>query len=1110
MSLVNKFFYFLIFIVSLSCNDATHDVTSADSNQYQGKPIFTMLDASKTGLDFDNKLELTTEMNIFKYMYFYNGGGVASADFNNDGLMDILFIGNLVDNKMYINKGHLKFEDITAKTGIVNDSTWSNGATVVDINQDGMMDIYISQVGSMPPYNGHNTLYVCKSIKDGLPTYAEESKKYGLDLSGYGTQAAFFDYDLDGDLDMYQLNHSTHANGTFGQKNQFIGTYHPTSGDRFFKNDNGKYKEVTRQCGINSTVIGYGLGIVVSDVNMDGFPDIYIGNDFHENDYLYINQRNGTFREALTDQMMHTSRFSMGIDAADINNDCLPDIISLDMLPENREILKRSENDEDVALYKFKIDFGYNYQYSRNCLQINNGNNTFSDVALMAGVYATDWSWSPLFIDFDNNGVKDLYISNGIPKRMNDLDYINFVSDPNWQWKTKSGELTSEEIKMITKFPEIKLNNKFYLNQGNLKFQDLSNTIENALPSYSNGTAYADFDNDGDMDIVVNNINDKAFVYRNNASAISKNKSVTVKIKGGAKNKSGIGTKIISYAGGQKQLHEYYPVRGFQSSSTQFPIIGVDTYKIDSMIVVWPDNKYEVVKNVASQIEFNYKKELPSFDYKKFNQRTYDFVPPKIVNTTFKFEDAHKENPYVEFHREPLIAMSCGEQGPAGAVADINGDGLEDMYIGKSKGYTGKLYIQQSSGTFSLVGNKDFAADSMYEDSDAKFIDVNGDQFVDLIVASGGNEYSLKNAYTQPRLYLNDGKGIFTRSMNAFINIHSSSSKIALEDINKDGYIDLFLCSRATPYSYGIVPDSYLLLNDGKGEFKDVTDVYSTTLKKSGFVKDAKWIDIDNDKDNDLVLAAEWSELQVYVREGKTLVRKNITADKGWWNLIHTIDYDNDGDLDIIAGNQGLNSRLHPSKDQPVRMYFGDFDDNDTKEQVITYYLGGKEIPLSNKTDIEKKIPRIKKQFLKASDFAKASIEDIFLKKYLDKSIKFEANQFANLLLINDGKGNFTQQALPQELQYAPLISTMNYDIDKDGRLDVLVGMNDYSTSVLLGRYDANYGGVLLNKKSGFEYSNFDQTIVRGQVRRIMSITIKGKPYFIYLRNNDSTLVFSF
>jgi enediyne biosynthesis protein E4 len=725
-------------------------------------------------------------------------------------------------------------------------------------------------------------------------------------------------------------------------------------------------------------------------------------------------------------------------------------------------------------------------------------------------VYATDWSWSPLFIDFDNNGVKDLYISNGIPKRMNDLDYINFVSDPNWQWKTKSGDLTSDEIKMITKFPEVKLNNKFYLNKGALKFEDLSNTIENVLPSYSNGTAYADFDNDGDMDIVVNNINDKAFVYRNNATSLNKNKSVTVKIKGDAKNNSGIGTKIISYSGGQKQLYEYFPVRGFQSSSTQFPIIGSDTSTIDSILVVWPNQGYEVVRNISKTVEVIYKKDLPVFDYNKFTKRTYDFALPMIVNDRFKFEDIHKENPYVEFHREPLIAMSCGELGPAGDVADVNGDGLDDLYIGKAKGNKGKLYMQKSNGTFSLKANKDFAMDSMYEDSDAKFVDVNGDKFVDLIVASGGNEFSLNSPYSMPRLYLNDGKGTFTKAPNAFANIHSSSSKMAFEDINKDGYIDLFLGSRATPYSYGLIPESYILINDGRGQFKDMTATYSSTLKKAGLVKDARWIDIDGDKDNDLVLAAEWSEVQVYVREGNALKKKNITTDKGWWNMIQAIDYDNDGDMDIIVGNQGLNSRLHPTKEEPIRMYFGDFDDNDAKEQIITYYLGGKEIPLSNKTDIEKKIPRIKKQFLKASDFAKASVEDIFLKKYLDKADRFEANQFANILLINDGKGYFTQQILPLELQYAPLMASINYDIDKDGRLDLLLGMNDYSTSVLLGRYDANYGGVLLNTSAGFKFSNFGNTIIKGQVRKIMPIIIKGKPYSIYLRNNDSSVILEF
>ena len=1102
---------FTAIIYLLSTSLFIYSCTTSSNKQ---TAFFEILDSSQTGLFFSNRLTPTKEFNMFKYMYYYNGGGIGTGDFNNDGLMDLFMSANQSENKLYLNKGNLQFSDVTQAARIPQDGAWSTGVSVVDINNDGLLDIYICRVGEYETLHGRNQLLICKGIsKEGIPFYEDEAKIYGLDFSGFSTQAVFADYDMDGDLDVFLLNHSVHRNGVFSERKNFMGTYDSLSGDRIYRNE-GKnhFVDVTKATGINSSAISYGLGVVFADINLDGYPDIYVGNDFHENDYLYINQRNGTFKEEINKHIMHTSQFSMGVDVADVNNDGFPEIISMDMLPSDPYILKRSLGEDEYDIFNYKIAAGYNYQYTRNNLQLNRRNGQFSEIGLYAGIFATDWSWASLWMDIDNDGLKDLFISNGIPKRMNDIDYVNFISDKTIQSKMNESKFDEKDMALVNKFPEIKIPNKVYRNKGNMKFEDMGNLIDNDKPTFSNGAVYADFDNDGDLDIVVNNIDEAAMVYRNKSNDQKQQSFASVTLKGNEKNVNAIGAKLVLFANKSIRTYEKNPVRGFQSSMEGPLQIGLENTHVDSAFLIWPDRTYQPINITKGNNTFTYTKGLPVFDFSIIVN--YYIEPTRAMNDItgiVELNYKHEENPFPEFDRESLMPHMLSTEGPALAIADFNQDGLEDIFIGSSKDKKCGLFLQQSNRKFISSLQPSLIADSSYEDVDAIWVDVNNDSYPDLIVASGGNEFFGPDPHLSPRVYLNNGKGVLTKLDNAFKNLFLNASSIVSNDFNGDGFIDLFISARSIPWEYGSNPTSCLLRNDGKGHFTDVTTLFAKEILQEGMITQAIWFDLNKDGKKDLIVCTEWNGIYAYVASKGKFERKIITDKKGWWNFVLPVDIDNDGDIDLIAGNLGLNSRLTASDNEPVRMYYSDFDNNGKKEQILTYFLNGKEIPFANKDELQKQIPLIKKKYLYAADFAKASLTDIFGTEILHKAKKFTANYFSNAILINNGNMLFSVKELPWQAQLSSFRDAIVVDANHDNLPDIMIAGNYYANNIQMGRYDADFGTILLNKGKGeFSAENINGIHIKGEVRHIRKITIDKKEAFVLVRNNDSAMVIQF
>ncbi|MDN3643544.1 VCBS repeat-containing protein [Lutimonas halocynthiae] len=1054
-----------------------------------------------SGVHFNNQLSPDPDLNILTYLYYYNGGGVASADFNNDGLIDLYFTGNQVADRLYLNSGDLKFQDVTDASGIQNETGWTTGVSVVDINNDGLLDIYVCKVGEFKTISGQNMLFVNQGIDEkGMPGFKEQAGVYGLDIKSFATQASFFDYDLDGDLDMYLLNHSVNPNRTYG-KGASRKSIDSLAGDKLFQNQDGMFVEVSEKSGIFQGKIGYGLGLGVSDLNHDTYPDLYIGNDFFENDYLYINQKDGTFKEIISaneTNVGHTSHFSMGNDIADLDNDGWTDIVSLDMLPENLQAYKTSGREYNNSVYDQYLKNGYRPQYMQNILLHNKHGAFFEETAFASGIAATDWSWSPLIVDLDNDGHKDLFVSNGILGATNDMDFINFIANTKIQEQLNKG-MEEKDLKFTEQLPQRKLSNYFFKNNGDLTFTDYTSNWFQTLPSFSNGSIYADLDNDGDQDLVVNNVNSEVFILENKTET-SVNQFIKIKFNGPEKNTMGIGSKIKVFSDSLSIFQENYTTRGYLSAVAPEMTIGIGSReKIDSLIVFWPDGQSQKLININAGSTL-------LLDYKMASLKTSDkgFSSDIILSPSpISLDYMHSELPSYEFGREPLIPYSKGAEGPKISIADINKDGLEDLYIGGGKKQAGALYLQNQDASFTISHQPVFEQHKNKEETDNAFFDADNDGDLDMIVVSGGNEYQLGQEL-RPILYINI-EGVFEIS-STFPVIEVNASIVKTADMDADGDLDLIIGSNAMPRKFGRSAKNYVLFNDGKGNFKDVSELKAGSFSEAGLIEDLEIVDLNNDKLPDIIAVGHWMPISVFMNSSQGLhLTSNNDLDKtnGLWNHIRVADFDQDGDQDFIVGNWGLNTRLKASTDAPMQLYIADFDQNGKEETILTYFEQGQETVFSSKDDLSKQIPSINKKFLSYTDFAKAEFKNIFDKKILKDATLKSVYELSSCYFENMGNGMFQKHLLPFNSQLSSIKTIYLDDFNHDGFMDVLAAGNDYGISTQLSRLDASHGIVLLNDQKGFFTSPADIELdIPGKARDIAQIVIKEEKYVIITLND--------
>jgi enediyne biosynthesis protein E4 len=1076
--------------------------------------LFDKLPSSQTNITFKNDLKETKDFGILDYLYFYNGAGVSSGDINNDGLVDLFFVSNQGKNKLYLNKGAMKFEDISEKAGVEGFADWKTGVTMADVNGDGLLDIYVCAVGNFKGLEGANELY----INNGDLTFTEKANEYGLDFTGFSTQAAFFDYDKDGDLDCYLLNHAVHTSRSYDRVSTRM-LKNNEAGDYLYENVGGKFKDVSKESGIYQASMGYGLGISVADINNDGWEDIYVSNDFHEDDYYYVNQKDGTFKEEAKTRMKHMSRFSMGSDIADINNDGFMDLMTLDMYPEDETVEKSSVGEDPIDIYLYKLQFGYFNQYSRNCLQLNLGGERFTDIAPLAGVSATDWSWSTLMNDFDGDGVKDIFISNGIVRRPNDLNYVKFVTGDSLHFGIPTTQKYDQ--KALDLMPSGKVHNYFFRGTPSLQFEDKSLSYGFEEANISNGATYADLDNDGDLEIITNNISEEASIYKNESNEELKNGFLKINFKGDNKNSFGIGTKIIVKTKDIEQTQQNMPTRGFMSSvgmTLNFGL-GKNVQTIDTVKVIWESGKVQILTNVKANTTL-----ILNEKDAKVLENAGRVLNPDSVNLNFEeianklnINFKHEENVYYDFTRESLMPFKVSTEGPKIAVGDVNGDGKEDLYVGGAKYQAGQLFLQNATG-FTISKQTAFKQDSIFEDVDAVFLDIDNDKDLDLYVVSGGNEFFDNMEEQFDRVYRNDGKGNFTRDNAALPPMFSNKSCVRPFDVDKDGDLDLFVGGRVLPFNYGKTPKSYLLINNGNGSsprFVDKTKELSPELQTAGMVTDAVWADTDKDGDADLTVTGDWMPIQTYQNEkGKLkLVDNDLSKNTGFWQGIVANDFDKDGDIDFVVGNLGTNTKFRKNFTGSIlKMYIKDFDKNESVEQILTYNRGDKWFPVATKDEMGKQIPSIiNKNFTDYSKYAGKEITELFKPKELDGAEIKEVNTFESVYLENQGGNKFKLTPLPILAQISKIMTLFLDDYDGDGIKDVFIGGNFYGASMYQARYDGSYGLILKSDGKG----NFKSIIptqsgllLNDEVRDIKKITFNKLPYYLIARNNETLQVF--
>ncbi len=1124
--------------------------------------LFTVLSPAETGVNFTNKLEETDSLHVLNYEYLYNGNGVGVGDFNNDGLPDLFFSGNTVQNKLYLNKGKLKFEDITSKAGVAGNGTWSTGVSIADVNGDGLLDIYVCHSGKLPPEKLVNELFINQGVpagsRDGAPTFINKAKEYGLDAPGtQSTQAAFFDYDLDGDLDMFLLNHSVKTYNPLLNTRKTRSTPSLEYGNRLFRNDseNGKilFTDVTREAGIVNNPINYGLSVTISDLNGDGWADIYTTSDYAEQDYCYINNKNGTFRESIRKSFTHISQFSMGADVADYNNDLRPDVMTLDMLPEDNRRQKLLKGADEYDQYHLLVDSGYHHQTMRNMLHLNQGEDErgdlrFSEIGQLAGVSNTDWSWSALFADVDNDGWKDLFISNGYLRDYTNMDFLKYtVADARID-EAQKGNIKFRTFDLVKKMPSTKLSNYIFRNNHDLTFTNATKQWGLYRLSVSNSAVYADLDNDGDLDMIINHQNEPASIYRNNAETQLQANYLNIRLKGRGDNTFALGAKVLvvceSNGISERQLQELYPVRGYQSSVDYTLHFGLGTNTtVKEVKIFWADGSESILSKVAAnqiltinQNDAKLTKGTEPFDaFIKQQAFLSDITKQSGLNFT------HIENDFVDFKSEFLLPYQLSRMGPALATADVNGDGLDDVFLGGAMEQASALYLQQnlqqSDGKkadfgFALAPVQAWKDDNLCDVVGALFFDADGDGDKDLYLAFGGNEPEPNSVAYQDKLYLNDGKGRFVKATDALPSMPTSTQAIAAGDFDGDGDVDLFVGGRCQPGSFPFAGRSYLLRNDSKNgsvRFTDVTESVCKDLLKPGMVTSAAWQDMNGDKLPDLVLAGDWMPVKLFLserdamRQGGTTILRDASQEagllntSGMWTTITMSDLDGDGDMDMIIGNCGVNSQFHISKEQPMQIFARDFDNNGVVDPILCYYVQGKKYPYPSRDELLEQITPLRRKFVKYADYADATLETIFPKEQVAQATVFTCDYAATSVFWNDGKGRFTIKALPIMAQFSKVHGIVVDDFNRDGRKDILCVGNFYPYRTQMGRCDAGLG-VLLYGTAGYgtEKGNFIPQMpyesglyAGGDVRAIASVKSgSGGNVLVIAKNDEPVQVF--